>query len=158
SEDMLAKAQAECQELKAKAEGDIKTAARQAMSQVKQDIEKAVTMETVNKPVGEALSSKEFMQDLIKTVVSAFKPENEATSLDMILPESKKEELDGFLRASFGKTLGAGLNVSFSKDISNGFKISRKGSGYFIDLTEDSFNGIIAEYLRPKTRKLIFGE
>ena len=152
------KTQKECSDLKAKAEGDIKTASRQALSQIKQDIEGAVRMQAVSAPVKEALSSSEFMQSLIKTVVSAFGADKEATGLDLVLPESMKENLSGFLNSEIASSFSKGLDVSFSKDLGAGFKVSRKGSGYFIDFSNDSFEKIIAEYIRPKTRKLIFGE
>ena len=156
--EMIAAAEKEASQLKEKAEGDIQTASRQALSQIRQDIEQAVKMEAVEAPVKQALSSKEFMQSLIKTVVGAYNPEKEAVSLDMILPDEKKAELESFIKGELASAFAKGLDVSFSKDISNGFKISRKGSGYFIDFSEDSFNRIISEYIRPKTRKLIFGE
>ena len=148
----------ECSDLRLKAEGDIKTASRQALSQIKQDIEGAVKMEAVSAPVKEALSSSDFMQGLIKTVVSAFGAGKDATSLDLVLPESMKEKLSGFLKGELASSFGKGLDVNFSKDLGAGFRISQKGRGYFIDFTDDSFEKIIAEYIRPKTRKLIFGE
>lgn len=155
---MKEKTEKECSDLRLKAEGDIKTASRQALSQIKQDIESAVKMEAVSAPVKEALSSSEFMQSIIKTVVSAFGAGKDATSLDLVLPEAMKEKLSGFLKGVLASSFAKGLDVNFSKDLGAGFRISQKGSGYFIDFTDDSFEKIIAEYIRPKTRKLIFGE
>ena len=155
---MKEKTEKECSDLRLKAEGDIKTASRQALSQIKQDIESAVKMEAVSAPVKEALSSSEFMQSIIKTVVSAFGAGKDATSLDLVLPEAMKENLSGFLKGELASSFAKGLDVNFSKDLGAGFRISQKGSGYFIDFTDDSFEKIIAEYIRPKTRKLIFGE
>ena len=152
------KTEKECSDLKIKAEGDIQTASRQALSQIKQDIEGAVKMQAVSAPVKEALSSSEFMQSLIKTVVSAFGADKDATSLDLVLPEAMKEKLSGFLNGELASAFSKGLDVSFSKDLGAGFKVSQKGSGYFIDFSDGSFEKIIAEYIRPKTRKLIFGE
>ncbi len=158
SSEMIAAAEKEALQLREKAEGDIQTASRQALSQIKQDIEQAVRMKAVEAPVKEALSAKEFMQSVIKTVAGAFNPDKDAVSLDLILPQAMKEDMNSFIEGELASAFGKGLDVSFTKDISNGFKISRKGSGYFIDFSEDSFNRIISEYIRPKTRKLIFGE
>lgn len=152
------KTEKECSDLRQKAEGDIKTASRQALSQIKQDIEGAVKMKAVSAPVKEALSSPEFMQSLIKTVVSAFGAGKDATSLDIVLPEDMKEKLSLFLNGELASSFANGLNVNFSKDLGAGFRVSQKDSGYFIDFTDGSFEKIIAEYIRPKTRKLIFGE
>ncbi|MBO6223581.1 MAG: hypothetical protein J6N56_07385 [Bacteroidales bacterium] len=156
--EILAQADKECSQLKEMAQSDIKTASRQALTQIRQDIEKAVKMEVVSSPVKEALSSSEFMQSLITTVVSAFSPDKESSPLEVILPQGKKAELESFVKDSLARKFDGGLDVTFSKEISGGLKVSRKGSGYFIDFTDNAFEQIISEYLRPKTRKLIFGE
>lgn len=158
SQQMISKAEKECLEIKAKADGDIRTASQLALSQIKQDIEQAISIETVAKPVKEALSSKEFMQSLIKTIIAAYSPDKEATGLEFILPENMKADLEHYLKELIHTSLSDGLDVKFSKNVSSGFKVSRKGSGYFIDFSEEAFIDIISGYLRPKTRKLIFGE
>ena len=55
------------------------------------------------------------------------------------------------------KILGAGVEASFSKKVSGGFRIGPKEGGYFVSFTEDTFNELISEYLRPATKKLLFG-
>ena len=49
------------------------------------------------------------------------------------------------------------VNASFSKKVAGGFTIAPKDGGYFISFTEDTFNALISEYLRPATKKLLFG-
>ena len=56
------------------------------------------------------------------------------------------------------------LSVEYSEKmyavgkIPGGFTIGPKDGSYFIDLTSESFESLISEYLRPVTRKLLFGE
>ena len=50
------------------------------------------------------------------------------------------------------------MNASFSKKIAGGFTIGPKDGSYFISLTDETFKELISEYLRPATRKLLFGE
>ncbi len=50
------------------------------------------------------------------------------------------------------------VKADFSKKIAGGFTIGPKDGGYFISLTDDSFKELIGEYLRPVTKKLLFGE
>ena len=50
------------------------------------------------------------------------------------------------------------MEATFSKKIAGGFRIGPKDGGYFISLTEDTFKNLIGEYLRPTTKKLLFGE
>ena len=44
-----------------------------------------------------------------------------------------------------------------SDKIAGGFTIGPKDGGYFISFTEETFNALISEYLRPATKKLLFG-
>jgi V/A-type H+-transporting ATPase subunit E len=53
--------------------------------------------------------------------------------------------------------LNAGVEASFSKKVSGGFKIGPKEGGYFVSFTDETFNELIAEYLRPATKKILFG-
>ena len=55
------------------------------------------------------------------------------------------------------KILGAGVEASFSKKVSGGFRIGPKEGGYFVSFTDETFNELISEYLRPATKKLLFG-
>ena len=50
-----------------------------------------------------------------------------------------------------------GVEASFSKKVAGGFRIGPKDGGYFISFTDETFNELISEYLRPATKKLLFG-
>ena len=56
-----------------------------------------------------------------------------------------------------GKILGKGVEASFSKKIVGGFRIAPKDGGYFISMTDETMKELIGEYLRPATRKILFG-
>ena len=66
-------------------------------------------------------------------------------------------ELEPFVKGQLSKVLGKEVSASFSKKISGGFTIGPKDGGYFISMTDDTFNELITEYLRPVTKRLLFG-
>ena len=53
--------------------------------------------------------------------------------------------------------MGEGVSVSFSRQIAGGFRIGPRDGGYMISFAEGDFESILTEYLRPATRKLLFG-
>ena len=63
-----------------------------------------------------------------------------------------------FVSGELSRILGSGIDASFSKNISGGFRIGPKDGSYFISLTDETFKDLICEYLRPATRKILFGE
>ena len=75
----------------------------------------------------------------------------------LILPESLQKELEPFVNNELSKILNAGVEASFSKKVSGGFRIGPKDGGYFVSFTDETFNELIAEYLRPATKKILFG-
>ena len=153
---IVAEAQKKAEEVKTKTESDLKMAAGQSLAAIKKDIETLVVAKMTDEAVAKTLSSIEFVKEIIKTVAEKFTTEG-PVELSLVLPESLKKELEPFVTKELAKTLGAGVEASFSKKVSGGFRIGPKDGGYFISLTDETFRELIAEYLRPATKKLLFG-
>ncbi len=49
------------------------------------------------------------------------------------------------------------MEVRFSKKIGGGFTVGPKNGGYFINFTDEAFRELIGGYLRPATKKILFG-
>ena len=75
----------------------------------------------------------------------------------MVLPEKLKKDLEPFVAGEIAKALKGNIEATFSKKIAGGFTIGPKDGGYFISFTDETFNALISEYLRPATKKILFG-
>jgi V/A-type H+-transporting ATPase subunit E len=106
--------------------------------------------------VKKTLSTPDFVKEIVKAVAEKFTTDGPA-DLNLILPESLKNDLQPFATQELAKILGAGVEASFSKKVSGGFKIGPKNGGWFVSFTDETFNELISEYLRPATRKILFG-
>ena len=62
------------------------------------------------------------------------------------------------MAGELSKEIGRGIKAEFSKKIAGGFTIAPAEGGWFVSLSDGTFKELIAEYLRPVTRKLLFGE
>lgn len=170
ADEIVAKAREEAEAIRSDAEkravkirnmvqGDIKMASSQAIAALKQQVENMVLTQAVAKPVGKSLSDEGFVKDLIKMVVRSFNAANpDGVSLDVILPASAKNELEQAFQNEVVKDLGAGIEVKNVKGLANGFKIGPKDGGYQLSFTADDFTGLVSEYLRPATKKILFDE
>lgn len=167
AEEMVAKAQAEAaqivaaaqkqaDEIKSKVASDIRMASNQSLSATRKDIEELVVSKMSAEAVKNALTSAEFVKELIQAVAGKFTTEG-PMDLALILPESLQKELEPFVNNELSKILNAGVEASFSKKVSGGFRIGPKDGGYFVSFTDETFNELIAEYLRPATKKILFG-
>ena len=153
---ILAAANKEAEDLKTKVQGDLKMAASQSVAATKQDIETLVVAKMTETEVKKALTSAEFVKEVILAVAKGFNTE-EPTDLELVLPESLKAELEPFVKNEMTKVLNAGVQATFTKKVAGGFSIGPKDGGYFISFTEETFNALISEYLRPATKKILFG-
>ena len=156
AEAILAKARKDADDFKVKVEGDVKMAAQQSVQATRADIENLVVAKTVDTTVDKALSNEDYLKGIITAVAQRFSAD-EPADIALVLPESLKAGLEPFVKNELGKLLGKGVEAAFSKKVAGGFKIGPKDGGYFVSLTEETFKDLIGSYLRPATKKLLFG-
>ena len=151
-----AKAEKDAEYLKAKVASDLKMASAQTLQATKKDIENLITGKLAGENTAETLKDTGFIKEIIRAVAAKFDT-GEAADLELVLPESLKKELQPWVEGELAKSLRNGLSAQFSKKVAGGFTIGPKDGGWFVSLTDESFSKLIAEYLRPVTRKLLFG-
>lgn len=157
AEAIIRNAQKEAKDFKTKVEGDVKMAASQSIQATRKDIENLLVGKMTDSQVSAALTSADFVKEVIKTVAEKFSTE-EAADLEVVLPESLRSALEPFIAGELSSALKGGITASFSKKIAGGFNIGPMDGSYFISLTDETFKSLISEYLRPATRKILFGE
>lgn len=154
---ILSAAQAQADDLKSKAASDVKAASEQALQATKKDIENLLLSSTVKEQTGKELSKVNVLEEIILAVAKNFSAQ-ESTDIALVLPESVKKEIEPWLRSELGKAVGKEIKAGFSKKITGGFTIGPADDSYFISLTDATYSELICEYLRPVTKKLLFGE
>ncbi|MBO4455704.1 MAG: hypothetical protein J5759_04590 [Bacteroidales bacterium] len=154
AEDIIANAEKAAFELRSKAEADIRMASAQALQATRKDIENLVVAKI---GAQSATADPAFLKEIILKVAERFSA-TEGSDIALVLPDSLRAELEPWVQASLAKALGAPVQASFSKKISGGFTIGPKDGSYFVSMTDKTFEDLICEYLRPVTRKLLFGE
>ena len=158
AEKIIAQANREAEELKTKVAADLKMAATQSIAVTKQEIEKMVVSKTSEQGVKAAMGSPEFVKEMIKDVVKAFNPQNASpVALDLIVPEALKAQIEPFVNNEIAQQFKGEVKVQASKKLGGGFKVAPKDGGYVLQFTDDEFTQLIANYLRPTTKKILFG-
>ena len=158
AERIIAQANKEAEELKTKVAADVKMASTQSIAVTKQEIEKMVVTRAAEQGVKANMNAPEFVKEMIKEVVKAFNPQNAApVALDLILPEGMKAQLEPFVQQEMAQLFKNEVNVEYSKKLNGGFKVSPKEGGYMLQFTDEEFTQLIANYLRPATKKILFG-
>jgi V/A-type H+-transporting ATPase subunit E len=157
--EILEKAKKDAQNFRLKTENEIKMVARQSLATVKQNIENIIVTNATAAPIKEEMESKQFLGEIIREAIKAFNPEkNDAITLEVLLPESKKVELDNFIKNNILDQFNKGVEIGFDKKIRSGFKIGAKGKGYHIIFSDEEFQSLVSQYLKPVTRQFLFNE
>ena len=156
AEAIVAKARKEAEDYRTKVEGDVKMAATQTIQETKAALENLVVAKAVDAPAKAALADEGYVKELIGAVAAKFAPEVDG-DLSIILPEALKGKLDAYVSDALAKSIGKGVTLDFSKKLSGGFTIGPKDGGYYISFSDESFADLIGSYLRPATKKLLFG-
>ncbi len=158
AERIIAQAEKDAEELKTKVAADVKMAATQSIAVTKQEIEKMVVTKAATEGVKANMGNAAFVKELITSVVKAFNPQNASpVDLSLILPESLKAELEPFMKNEIASQFKGEVKVDYSKKMNGGFKVSPKDGGYMLQFTDQEFTQLIANYLRPATKKILFG-
>ena len=155
AETIREQARKEAHDYKIKVEGDVKMASTQALQATRAGIENLIVAKAVE-PVKGVLSATDFLKSIITAIAQKFSAQ-ESTDIALVLPENLRKELEPFIQGELAKTLDKGIEASFAKKLDGGFKIGPKDGSYFISFTEDSFQELIGDYLRPGTKKILFG-
>lgn len=156
AEGIIAEAHRQAEDYSQKVESDLKMAGAQSLQATRKDIENLIIGKFAGDEVKSTLSSADFVKGFLLAVAERFSAED-SSDLDVVLPASLRDELEPFVKGRLAEVLGKGVSASFSKKVSGGFTIGPKDGGYFISMTDDTFNELITEYLRPVTKKLLFG-
>jgi len=157
AEEIVLKARKEGEDLKKKAEADVKMASQQSLQATKKDIENIILARISSDEVKRELADSSMLKEIIKSVAGNFSA-TESKDISLVLPASLQSELEPWINSELKKTLKGAVKAQFSKKIAGGFTIGPSDGGWFVSLTDETFSNLIAEYLRPVTRKILFGE
>ena len=145
-------------EQSANAHNELKMAAQQSIAKLKAEIESLVLTKILQSPIHQAVSNVDFLKSAILTALGSFNPKGEATtSLQLLLPTSMQNELESFLQKELNTQLSSNLTVTFDPKQKSGFSIAIQEEGYQLRFSADDFEALFTEYLRPKTKVLLFG-
>lgn len=156
AEDIVTEAENRAAQLKEKAESDVKMASEQALMATKKDIENLLVNALCAEETEKVLSEEKFLKEIILAVAQKFSTE-QSEDISLVLPASLKSMLEPWVSTELKKALKKEISVNFSKKIKGGFSIGPQNGSWYISMSDESFKALISEYLRPVTKKLLFG-
>jgi V/A-type H+-transporting ATPase subunit E len=156
---ILDDAKKESDELKKNTNSELVLSSKQATNALKQQLTDLVVSKSVTDALAGAFDDKAFIQNLMLAMVENWdKIDSSGGDISMVLPEKEKGRLDDFLKGKLANRIKAGLDVDFEEGIKSGFKIGSKEGQFKISFTENDFQQFFEQYLRPRTKKMLYEE
>lgn len=158
ADEIIEEARLRSSTLKEQVETEINIAAREIIHDIRHKVTDMVVARAPGEGVGEALNNNELVSDLIIEMVKKWEKDQEHITLEVILPEVRREQLEEWFRLRLDDHMQKGLKLSFSPHIKGGFQVVPEGSAYKIEFSEEGFLELFQKYLKPRARRIIFGE
>lgn len=155
ADSIVAEAESKPESLKLHIESELKMSIGQAVAALKQTIANTVCMKAIQPSVKELFGDKEFLKGLIGNLIKGF-AEKGTMDLLLILPEKDRQELETYYKNQLASELNKGLELSFSDGVRSGFKIGPADGSYIISFSDTDFTNFFKDYLRPKTKEILF--
>jgi V/A-type H+-transporting ATPase subunit E len=154
AEDILKSAQKKADDLHKNTNSDLKMAAQQTMSVIKQKLAELILSEAFEKSVTAAFDDQEFIKKLITETLQAWKASMSEGTL--LLSEKLRADLDTYFLKSLPDVFGGELKVDFSPLMKEGFSLYPSDGTYKLSFTDEDFTNLFKSFLRPRTNQLLF--
>jgi V/A-type H+-transporting ATPase subunit E len=158
AESIVEQARCSAEELRKNTETEIVLASRQTLAELKEQIRRLVTARELTPRVRDAVNDKAFLKEMILQVCQNWEgaSQNHA-QLEVMLPDGTRRELLDELRKILENALDGEIVVKTDEKVKSGFRVVPRDGGYYISFTEEDFDALFQEYLRPRVAELLFG-
>lgn len=155
--EIIRDAQNKVEEIKKRTEAELQLAARQFISQLKQQITTLISTAQITSPVKEAFNDSDFIKRIIITLIEKWDPKTDKSmDLQLFLPPDDQKELTAFLQKKVTDAMNEGIEISVDPRLKSGFRIGPKDGGYLISFTAQDFANYFKQYFKDGTKKLLF--
>lgn len=152
-------AEEEAARLRDNTQSELARSARQAVSDLQQKVTGLITDRVLTEPLREALSDAGFLQQIIQTAMSNWKPDSQTgPDLQLLLPEKDRQRLDAFVAGRTNELLTKGMQIRYDERLQDGFRIGPADGSFVISFSADDFERFFRMYLRPQVDRQLFGE
>lgn len=157
ADSIVENANKEAEDLKKNSLNELQLAARQAISDVKQQVVSLIQAKTIEPETKAAFKEADFTKNIIQTIVANWDPASgDNVELQVLLPEAEKSKFEAYFKGKASQVLTKGVEIDFSDRIKGGFKIGPKDGGYLISFSDEDFDNFFKTYMRPRLIQMLF--
>ncbi len=157
AESVIENASKEAEGLKKNSLNELQLSARQAISDVKQQVVSLIQAKTIEPETKAAFKEADFTKKIIETIVANWDPSSgDNVELQVLLPEAEKKKFEAYFKEKAAQVLTKGVEIQFSERVKGGFKIGPRNGGYLISFSDEDFDNFFKTYMRPRLIEMLF--
>lgn len=153
AEQIRKEARQAAEELKRNALADLKLAAGQAISDIKNNLHQVIVAQTVAQPLEKLFTDSAFLEKLLLELAGKWK---NGEAMHVAFDAHLKEEAIARLKNTLAKDL-PGVQFSAANLNANGFTIKEQQGGYVLAFTDETFTEFFRPFVQKTTAQLLFG-
>lgn len=158
AEALRKQAREESEEMRRNVISELQLSGRQSVDALRQQISGLITAKAVGEPLQQAFSDEAFLKDLIKRLIDQWRPESNGNAeIALMLPPEQEASLYRYFDEKAKQQMNKGLQVRIDHRLQNGFRIGPADGSYVVSFTKEDFETFFKDYLRPRTKKLLYG-
>lgn len=156
---IIDEAHAEAQNVKSRSETETRIAAREIIHEFHHKVVEMILLKVIDEPLKDGFSETGQMTQWVSKIMENWQSDQDAQpGLDILLPEKEMDLFNQWYEKEASKVLKDKARIRFSDSIDGGFEIIPQDGTYKIDLTVEAFQELFRDYLKTRTRKLLFGQ
>ena len=136
---------------------ELKAVTQQSISTIKSELAAVISSGVTSQGISEVLHEKEFLQNIILTVLQKWNVADNHFQLELLLNETDQAQLKDFFEEKIKKELATEIEIIIDNKIKSGFKIAVKNENYYVSFSDEDFKIFFDSYLRKKTLEWIYG-
>lgn len=150
-------ARQEAAQLRENTASELRLSARQAVADLKQRVSGLIAARLLSEPLQDALGDAEFLQNIIQTAMSNWKPDSQTgPDLQLLLPEKERGQLDAYIAGKSNELLAKGLHIRFDERLADGFRIGPADGSFVVSFSGEDFERFFRMYIRPQVDGMLF--
>jgi V/A-type H+-transporting ATPase subunit E len=157
--DLIAQTEKECAESKKRSEAEMRLAAQQALSNLKQKITDLLIWKVTSKPIRSSFQDQEFIQRMVGKLIDHWLAHfGLEERLEVLLPEKDFDALQLYFQRRAQEELQKGIILKPGPQIEDGFQISPEDGRFKVSFSSTDFENYFKTFARPGALRLLFGE
>jgi len=142
----------ESEKLRSSVNNELEIKSKQALSDLKSDIEKSILKDSLIEPVKGAFKSIDFTVELILNIAKKWSKTDE---VEIEISEDQAKLIEQHIQNELNNNLPK-LKIKTHASVSAGFLVNVKDKGYLLSFTDDDFIEFLKPYYSEKIKELLF--